>query len=232
VHFVLVHGAYHGAWCWDVLRRELEADGHMTTATDLPNEDPNAGAERYAEVVLSVMPPNATERVVIVGHSLGGLTIPLVAAAASPLGLVFLAGLVPVAGTSFDDQHNDLDSGFKPSRPPISHPDGSASWPEEGAMETFYQDCSAELARAAAHRLTRQHWRITQEVTPLGRWPAAPATYILCTDDRALPIAYCRHAARDLLGIEPIELPGGHSPFLSRPRLLANILGGLFVDQQ
>ena len=231
MHFVLVHGAYHGAWCWDALRQELEAAGNQTTAMDLPNEDPEAGAGRYAEVVLSAMPRDASN-VVVVGHSLGGLTIPLVAATAMPLGIVFVCGLVPVPGKSFDDQHNDLDSGFTSSRPPVGHPDGSASWPEEGAMETFFQDCSPEVARAAARRLTRQHWQATHEVTPLRSWGAVPAAYILCTDDRALPVAYCRHAARDLLGIEPIELPGGHSPFLSRPRLLAEVLGNIYVAQQ
>ena len=43
MHFVLVHGAYHGAWCWDMLRTELEAKGHDTSAVDLPNADPGAG---------------------------------------------------------------------------------------------------------------------------------------------------------------------------------------------
>jgi hypothetical protein len=130
---------------------------------------------------------------------------------------------------SFDDQHADLDTGFKPSEPAVGHPDGSSSWPEAGAIETFYQDCRPEVARAAAARLTRQHWLITQEITPLVAMPEVQAKYILAAEDCAIPASYSRRASRTLLGNDPIEVPGGHSPFLSRPRVLADLLGGLFV---
>src|SRR5260370_33206387 len=59
MHFALVHGAYHGAWCWDLLRRELERDGHSTSAVDLPCDDPDAGAERHADVVVKAIPKDA-----------------------------------------------------------------------------------------------------------------------------------------------------------------------------
>src|SRR6202035_3511720 len=68
--FSLVHGAWHGGWCWDPLRAELEAFGHAVHTPDLPCEDVEAGVEEYAAVV-----PAAD---VVVGHSLGGFTIPLV----------------------------------------------------------------------------------------------------------------------------------------------------------
>ncbi|HYT12045.1 MAG TPA: alpha/beta fold hydrolase, partial [Candidatus Nitrosopolaris sp.] len=78
MHFVLVHGAYHGAWCWDELRTELERGGHSSTAVELPIEDPDAGAERYVDEVLQAVPRQA-DAVVMVGHSLAGLTIPIAA---------------------------------------------------------------------------------------------------------------------------------------------------------
>jgi hypothetical protein len=56
MHLALVHGAYHGAWCWDSLRAELEHDGHTTSAADLPCEDSSAGAEAYADAVTSAIP--------------------------------------------------------------------------------------------------------------------------------------------------------------------------------
>jgi len=67
-------------------------------------------------------------------------------------------------------------------------------------------------------------WRVTQEVTPLGDWPATSSAYILCTGDRMVSGDYGRSAARSVLGIEPVEIEGGHSPFLSRPRELADLL--------
>ncbi len=78
MHFVLVHGAYHGAWCWDQLRAELERGGHATTAVDLPCDDPDAGAERYVDEVLHAI-PKQPDALVMVGHSLAGLTIPIAA---------------------------------------------------------------------------------------------------------------------------------------------------------
>jgi pimeloyl-ACP methyl ester carboxylesterase len=223
MHFALVHGAYHGSWCWEQLRQELQRDGHTTSAVDLPCEDPEAGAERYADEVVHSMPKTA-EGVVLVGHSLGGLTIPVVAGRTKTLMTVYLCALVPMPGLSFDAQDADLRTGFKPSEEAISHPDGSASWPERGAIESFFHDCDPEIARVAARRLRKQYWLVMQEVTPLRRWPDSPSAYILCTDDRVIPPAYSRRAAREQLGVEPVEMAGGHSPFLSRPRELATLL--------
>jgi len=67
MHFVLVHGAYHGSWCWDQLRAELERGGHTSTAVDLPCDDPDAGAERYVDEVIHAIPKHANA-VVLVGH--------------------------------------------------------------------------------------------------------------------------------------------------------------------
>lgn len=223
MHFVLVHGAYHGAWCWDQLRAELEHGGHSSTAVDLPCDDPDAGAERYVDEILHVIPKQAGS-VVMVGHSLAGLTLPIAASRTRTAMTIYLCAILPVPGLSFDSQRADMSTGFAPSIPAVDHADGSASWPEEGAVEVFFHDCPADVAIAAARRLRRQYWKVTQEVTPLREWPAAPAAYVLCTDDRMVSRAYAGRAARLQLGVDPIELPGGHSPFLSRPRELAQVL--------
>ncbi len=222
MHFALVHGAYHGAWCWDLLRKELERDGHSTSAVDLPCEDPDAGAERYAEVVVQAIPKGAD--VVLVGHSLGGLTIPVVASMTPTQMTVYLCALVPVPGLSFDAQHVEIGTGFHPAERPIGHEDGSSSWPAAGAIEVFYHDCDPRIATDAAAHLRRQFWRVTQEVTPLRESPAARSAYVLCSGDRMVSAVYGTSAARDVLGIAPIEIAGGHSPFLSRPRELADVL--------
>jgi len=223
MHFVLVHGAYHGAWCWDQLRAELERGGHATTAVDLPCDDPDAGAERYVDEVLHAI-PKQPDALVMVGHSLAGLTIPIAASRVRTAMTIYLCAILPVPGLSFDAQHAESGTDFKPSEPAIGHDDGSASWPERGAIEIFFHDCVPEVAQAAARKLRPQYWKVTQEVTPLRQWPPVPAAYILCTDDRMVSPAYGRLAARRQLGIDPIELPGGHSPFLSRPRVLAQAL--------
>lgn len=223
MHFALVHGAYHGAWCWDLLRKELEHYGHSTSAVDLPCEDPDAGADRYADLVVRAI-PEGSAGVVLVGHSLAGLTIP-VAASMTPASMtIYLCALVPVPRLSFDAQEVHIGTGFHASEPAIAHADGSASVPVARAIEVFYHDCDPHIARDAAARLRRQFWRPTQEVTPLREWPAVNSAYILCTEDRMVSTGYSRRASTDVLGIEPIEMSGGHSPFLARPRELASVL--------
>ena len=93
ITFVLVHGAWHGAWCWRDLMPHLERLGARAIAVDLPCDDVTAGTEAYAAHVLDALP--ASGDVVLVGHSLGGLTIPLVAAARPVRALVFLCALLP-----------------------------------------------------------------------------------------------------------------------------------------
>lgn len=92
VDIILVHGSYHGAWCWDLVLPELERRGHRVVAVNLPISDPTAGADRYADVVVDAM-DSATEPAVV-GHSMGGLVIPLVAARRPVSQLVFLAGFL------------------------------------------------------------------------------------------------------------------------------------------
>jgi hypothetical protein len=223
MRFVLIHGAYHGAWCWARLGTELEGRGHAVVAPDLPTEDPDAGAEAYAAAVLESIPGPAADTIVV-GHSLAGLILPLVAGLTPTRRMVFLCALVPVAGMSFDAQHVDTNTGFVPSEVPVAHPDGSASWPVQGAVEMFFHDCDPDLARDAARRLRRQHWRITQETTPLAVWPDVPASSVIATGDRAVAPVYLQRVARDRLGVEPVEIAGGHSPFLARPAELATVL--------
>ena len=226
MHFVLVHGAYHGAWCWDALRTELDRDGHSSTAVDLPCQDPDAGAERYADDVIASA-PKTPDGVVLVGHSLAGLTIPIVAGRIRTVMAIYLCALLPVPGLSFDAQHAESSTGFTPSEPPLQGTDGSTIWRERGAVEIFYHDCDPDVATASARLLRPQHWRITQEVTPLREWPQVPAAYILCTGDRAVSPAYSARAAREQLRVEAVEMAGGHSPFLSRARELAATLARL-----
>ena len=93
-----VHGAWHGAWCWDKLRPELEGLGHRVVAVDLPAEDPAAGLQRYAELTRDAIVD--ADEVVLVGHSLGGASIPLVSALRRVRHLVFLCALIPEPGRS------------------------------------------------------------------------------------------------------------------------------------
>src|ERR1700691_2739565 len=98
--FALVHGAFHGAWCWERLAPLLRQAGHEVVAMDLPIEDGSASFEDYADVVCASLDGYGDD-VVVVGHSFGGLTIPLVAARRPVRHLVYLCALVAKIGGDF-----------------------------------------------------------------------------------------------------------------------------------
>jgi hypothetical protein len=89
----------------------------------------------------------------------------------------------------------------------------------------FFHDCPSDVAHNAFFRLqSPEGGALRTEATPMKSWPDVPRTYILCGDDRTATPAWSRRAAIERLGIDPTEIPGGHCPMLSRPRLLADKL--------
>ena len=95
------------------------------------------------------------------------------------------------------------------------------------ATELFYSDATPAVARWATQRLRPQSYRVMQEITPLEAWPEVPSRSILCREDRALNPAWVRSESLDRLGTRAVELAGGHSPFLTRARELAQVLDGI-----
>jgi pimeloyl-ACP methyl ester carboxylesterase len=226
----LVHGSYHGAWCWDLLRPELERLGHRVFTMDLPISDPALGAADYARTVESALEPDSVP--VLVGHSMAGLVVPLVAAHRPIRRLIFLAAFLPVPGRSAADQRasEPIDGRIAPA---------TAEWIDIGedvwmvgpktATEIFFQDATPAIARWATQRLRPQAYRVMNETTPLTAWPEVESRVIVCRDDRAINPAWVRSAARDRLGVEAVEISGGHSPFLTRPVELALALDQLMT---
>jgi len=233
ITFGLVHGAWHGAWCWDLVAAELRRRGYGAVAVDLPCADPEAGAQACARTVLDALSEAGAgaDEVVLVGHSLGGLTIPVVAQALADGGrpvraLVFVAAMLPTVGASFDDGARDDPDRLMPGlgAGQIAHEGGSSSWQPQAAIALMYPDAPPELAEWAAARLRRQHWRVAQEVTPLRGWPSVPVTVIACGSDAVVNPDWVRRAARVRFGTEAVVLPGDHSPFLTRPVDLVDLL--------
>jgi pimeloyl-ACP methyl ester carboxylesterase len=224
--FALVHGAWHGAWCWERLAPELEARGHRVVAVDLPSDDATATFETYAEVVVQAL--DAEKDVVVVGHSLAGLTIPLVAARRPVRRLVYLCGLAPVPGRSFTEQLSvEPDTLLPDYRAGLGEPDdaGRTRWQDEAlARAVLYADCGERDAGAAFARLRPQARTPHAQPCPLEALPEAPRTYVVCEEDRMVNPGRARKVARERLDADLVELPGGHSPFLSRPGELAAVL--------
>jgi alpha/beta hydrolase family protein len=223
--FGLVHGAYHASWCWDRLTPELELLGHRVLTVDLPSEDPRAGASEYAAAALAAF-AGADDDLVLVGHSLAGLTIPLIAAARPARQLVFLAAMLPRPGRTHDEVLAEEPDMVLPGPKGGAYrgPDGAIRWRPQAAARWFFADCPADLADWAASRLRGQFWKITGEVTPLTAWPDLPCAFVLGSHDPVINPEWSRRAARSVLGVPPVEIDAGHSPFLAAPALLAQAL--------
>ena len=230
--FALVHGAWFGGWCWTPLAAELRKMGHTVVAPDLPIEDPEAGVAEYAAVIEAALDsvgagpggPLADGDVILVGHSLGGLTIPVVAEHRPVAGLIFLCAFLPDPG---QPMHVDVDT-FSPewaalSAHQVTHDDGSTSWPVDAAIQAFFHDCEMAVADRCARQLRRQSWTPANQENPLEALPTAPAAYVLCTGDRSIAPGWSRRMAKSRLGVDAIELPGGHSPMIVDPSLLADL---------
>ena len=215
--FALVHGAWHGAACWARVVPELEQRGHRAVAMDLPCDDPEAGISAYADAVLAAL-DGAGGDVVAVGHSLGGLTIPVVAARRPVARLVFVAAVVPVPGGTLADGG---------ASPPVPEGNGTTSFRDDAIEPWFTHDAPAEDAAWLAAGLRAQSFRPSSEPSPLGTWPSVPSSYVVCTGDRIIDPDWQRREARDRLGVEPVEVESGHNPMVSRPRQLAEILASL-----
>lgn len=226
--FALVHGAWHGGWCWERLTPELEARGHRVVAPDLPCEDPSATFATYADTVIEAL-DGAGDDVVLVGHSLAGNTIPLVADRRPVSRLVYLCALVPLPGLSLNEQARTERDAFVPGYQAGLRADdqGRSSWIDAGvARETLFADCDERDVRAAFARLRPQAMTPYDVPCPLAALPEAPRAYVLCTEDRIVNPDWSRRVARERLDAEPVELPGSHSPFLARPAALAEALCG------
>jgi hypothetical protein len=228
-HFVLVHGGWHGAWCWPATVEALTAAGHRASAVQLPSDQPGLGARAYAEVIAAAVQPAGS---VVVGHSLAGLAIPLVPTLAPVRALVYLAALLPLPGCSWRDQlaaSRPMAAWFNTRALPTQVRDeqGRTSWPADTARQLFYPDCAPAVAEAAVSQLRSQAPAPVTETTPVTDFPAVPAHYVGCRDDRAVSATWAKQASTERLGVRPVWLGGSHSPFLSRPAELAQLLATL-----
>jgi pimeloyl-ACP methyl ester carboxylesterase len=225
--FVLVHGAWHAGACWQPLVDELTARGESAVAVDLPCEDPGATLDDYAEAVVAGA-AGFDQPVIVVGHSLGGLTIPLIPSRRPVAGLVFVAAILPTPGEvaggglgkdAFSEGYPALAAAHQEAEA-----NGASRWDREGAVAAFYHDVPDDRLDAAVAALRLQQWGPTQEAWPLDDYPDVPVRYVACADDRLLDPEWQVHSARERLGIEAEVLDCSHSPMLAQPAALADLL--------
>jgi pimeloyl-ACP methyl ester carboxylesterase len=215
--FCLIHGAWHEPSCWDDLTPQLKERGHAVVVPDLPLQDPEAGFDQRIRPALDAI-EGVDGPLVIVGHSQGTAYSTLVAAARPDALLVHLCprlgGFEPPMGAP---------GMFRQGIPfPETRPDGVSVWDQEVAIEALYGRVPPPRADMLAGRL--RPMAMPEEEYPLAGHPSNRTVLIYATEDELFEPAWERFMASELLGVEPIEIPGGHFPMAEDPEALAELL--------
>ena len=239
-NYVLVHGSGHGAWCWQRIVPLLEEKGHRVVAVDLPgnghDDTPLADVtlETYAEHVCGVL-DSLDGPAVLVGHSLGGISISRTAELRPDrvAVLVYLTAVLMPDGATFisavsgeTDAQRALE---ERSSWDLAADRSHVVYKIEQTQHRFYNDCSPEDVAWA------QSMVVPQPVGPLlstmqvtdGNFGRVARVYIECSLDNAVAPEFARAMYAAMPCAEVITMNTGHSPFMSAPEELTGHLDRL-----
>ncbi len=231
---VLVHGAWHGAWCFDRELPFLGAAGVPAVAVELPGHgrDPGPFTDLHGDAArVRAVLDGIEGRVVLLGHSYGGAVITEAGVHPAVAHLVYLCALAldsgESCGTAAVQETGTLSHEGRPSLADgwVSHPDGTTTLTPEVAEACLYNDCHADTVEWAVAHLGPQPMANFGQTPRAVAWRSRPSTYIVCSDDQAihpglqqLLASRCTHSR---------VWPSGHSPFASQPGLVSGLLAEL-----
>jgi pimeloyl-ACP methyl ester carboxylesterase len=231
--FLLIHGAWHGGWCWRKVVPLLEAKGHKVLAPDLPGHGndptpaPGVTLQSYVDRICELAGAQSSSAI-LVGHSMGGIAITQAAenCPSKVAALVYLCAFLPRNADSLMTwASQDPESKVNPSSMQ-PQPDGTIKFKLEYTREAFYDHCTDEDIRFAQSRLVAQSGAPfeTPVQTTAGCWGRIPRYYIECAQDRAITLTLQRQMQKQSPCRQTFILDTDHSPFFSAPEKLADIL--------
>jgi len=221
--YALIHGAADSAWYWHLVGPLLRARGHDVVAPDLPCDDDSAGLAEYADTVIKAIGDRTD--VIVVAHSLGGFTAPLVCARVPVRLLVLVAGMIPLPGEAPGDWW--ANTNYEQARREQDDRDGREP---DDQIALFLHDVPPDRAAEALTRSRDQSGTPFEKPWPLAAWPNVPTRFLLPRDDRFFPAAFMRRVVQERLGIVPDEMDGSHGVALSRPKELTDRLEAFRVN--
>ena len=225
---VFVHGAcvQDGRWWWHRTADLLAVRGVASHApalpscgeTGVPAGPAGAGLPEDVAAVRQVL-LDGDEPTVVVAHSYGGI---VAAGAAAEIGsvrhLLLVSSYLPEVGQSLSDFGSD---GPAPALD-VDPEGGTFTVRPELLVETFLQDCDAEVQAQAPARLARQGLQVLGQPVAAAAWHDVPSTYLVCARDLGTDPqrqrAYAQRAGR------VVELEAGHHPFLSQPEAVRDLV--------
>jgi pimeloyl-ACP methyl ester carboxylesterase len=234
--YVLVHGAWHGGWCWHRIVAHLQRASHRVLAPDLKSlgrdrtPPGNVTLETWTDQIVTLA-QSQTDPIVLVGHSRGGIILSEVAERIPDhvRALVYVTAFLVESGRSVrDTAAADPDSLVGPAMI-VAEDHQTASIRESAVREAFYGQCSDSDVVLAKSLLVPEP--LAPLATPLhitdARFGSVPRVYVECTEDRAITHAAQRRMQNALPCRERITLDSDHSPFFSHSEQLADLLLGI-----
>jgi pimeloyl-ACP methyl ester carboxylesterase len=233
-HFLLVHGAWHGAWCWYKIVAGLEDAGHRVTAIDLPSAGidgtpaGSVGLRAQADRVVATLDALG-EPVILVGHSAGGPAVSM-AADARPddiQKLVYLTAFLLPNGTSITAEAI-RDEGSTLTRHLTLNPDGTLGVEASARRDIFYNECDDSDVALAQSLFKPVGLRTNVDPVAIGgNFDRVRRFYITCLRDHAISPDLQRAMYTALPCEKVIPLRSDHSPFLSHPTALLRALSSI-----
>ena len=231
---VLVHGGAHAADCWDLVVAELarQAPSLRVLAVDLPGRRTKPGnlatatIAEWVDSVVADIDQNQLDNIVIVGHSMAGLTVPGVVAklgSARVREMILVTAFVPPQGTALLDTLSGSLAAFSRR---TANAGKLARLPTALARFAFCNGMTPQRRAFALSRLCTEASRIGSERVDRRDLPAGvPRTWIMTTRDRALSVRSQRKSIAALGGVHTlISVPACHDVMISHPETLAQIL--------
>ncbi|WP_394830042.1 alpha/beta hydrolase [Pendulispora rubella] len=219
---VLVHGAWHGTWCWSSVQPALEERGFSVIAVQLPGVGaaPPGDLESDARAVRLVL--DAVEGpVVVCAHSYGGIVMTeATAGAPNVVGLIYLCAFMLDVGQSL------LSAVGTPPPWWSIHAEQNVIRLHEPEC-ALYNDCTPEQTMAAMQQVRPQSLPTFAQPLRSASWHDIPSAYVVCDRDEAIPPEIQKAMATQASHVEHLDT--GHSPFLSRPRELSDLIAKLAV---
>jgi pimeloyl-ACP methyl ester carboxylesterase len=216
--FLLIPGAGGAGWYWHRVVPELQDAGHAAIAVDLPGADPAAGLPEYVDLVLDAAAGRS--EIVLVAQSMGAFTALSASGRLAMRHLVLVNAMVPAPGEAARDWWRN--TGWEVARVAAARAGG---YPEAFDLDTYFlHDVPAAVAAAGAEEQRPEADIAFDQPCDFERWPDVATTVLCARDDRFFPAAFQRRLARERLGLEARELPGGHLNALSEPHALTRAL--------
>lgn len=231
---LLVHGAWHGAWCWSRVIPRIEAKGRKVLAIDLPGlgDDPTdpklVTMQSWTDRIVTAL-EDLGEAAIVVGHSLGGAAITAAAEEAPDRisKLVYLCAFVPRNGESVADLAQTFALSERSAIRTEASEDGAATAVTSACIvSAFYEGCSmADVVYARAHLRPVPNGPIQAKLSlSENREGRVSKVYIECTRDQSIPLDMQRAMAASAPCFQTHSLDSSHSPFFSMPEALADVL--------